>query len=235
MNVDIIHRGTDPTHRRLLESLDGILHDLKQVATITLRDIESAGSGDIWRHLGAPSILIDEIDLEGKRAIAVSPAQRLYDGEPLPPDWLIEAGILRAMKPEHILFMCVANSARSQMAEGITRWLAPPGVEVYSAGSAPTKIDPLTVEVMAEVGIDMSHHFSKGGDAIPVERIDALITLCADEYCPTIPGLRLRLHWALPDPVGADHDARMAAFRAARDELTRRIETLFRCWGASCP
>jgi arsenate reductase len=128
-----------------------------------------------------------------------------------------------------LLFLCVANSARSQLAEGLARRLAPPGVAIYSAGSEPGTINPLAVRVLAEVGVDASAQHSKGLDAIPLGEIDLVVTLCADEVCPFFPRPVRKLHWPLPDPAKAtgSDEARLAAFRAVRDELSNRLETLF--------
>jgi arsenate reductase len=129
-----------------------------------------------------------------------------------------------------VLFLCVANSARSQMAEGIARSLAPPGVKVSSAGSAPSRLNPLAVRALAEIGIDISGQRSKGVEEIPPGDVDAVVTLCAEEVCPVFLGRAHRLHWALPDPAaapGADEE-RLEAFRRVRDELRRRLSAVFR-------
>jgi arsenate reductase (thioredoxin) len=144
-------------------------------------------------------------------------------------DWTTEAERIRAAKPRHLLFLCVANSARSQMAEGIARSLAPPGVKVTSAGSAPSRLNPLAVRALAEVGIDISGHRAKSVDEIPPYGIDVVVTLCAEEVCPVILGKALRVHWGLPDPAavaGAD-DERLQAFWDVRDELRRRLAAVF--------
>ncbi|MGZ8474575.1 MAG: arsenate reductase ArsC, partial [Candidatus Deferrimicrobiaceae bacterium] len=86
---------------------------------------------------------------------------------------------MRAKRPRHILFLCVANSSRSQMAEGIARSLAPLGVKVSSAGSSPAPVHPRAIQVLKEIGIDISGHRSKGLDSIDAGSIDAVITLCA--------------------------------------------------------
>jgi thioredoxin type arsenate reductase len=127
-----------------------------------------------------------------------------------------------------ILFLCVANSARSQIAEGLARRLAPPGTRVYSAGSEPGTIHPLAVRVLAEAGVDAAGQRSKGLDAVPLDEIDLVVTLCAEEVCPLFPRPVKRLHWPLSDPARVDGDeaARLAAFRAVRDELARRIPVL---------
>ena len=129
-----------------------------------------------------------------------------------------------------LLFLCVANSARSQMAEGIARSLAPDGLGVFSAGSQPSLINPLAVRALAEIGVDAAAQRSKGLDAIPVAEIDTVVTLCAEEVCPVFPGRVTRHHWPLPDPAAAtgDEQARLAAFRSVREELRRRIVELLR-------
>jgi protein-tyrosine-phosphatase len=125
-----------------------------------------------------------------------------------------------------ILFLCVANSARSQMAEGIARSLAPPGVKIWSAGSHPTKVRPEAIEVLKEIGIDISGHHSKAVAAIPADDVDTVITLCAEEECPVFLGKAERLHWGLSDPAAVTGSKLegLAAFRAIRDELLGRIK-----------
>jgi len=146
-----------------------------------------------------------------------------------PVDWKIEAAELRAMRPRHILFLCVANSARSQMAEGIARSLAPQGVKVSSAGSSPASVRPQAILVLKEIGIDISDHRSKGVDSIDAGSVDAVITLCAEEVCPVFLGKAVRIHWGLPDPaaVTGTEETRLIAFRSGRDELLRRLKILF--------
>jgi len=86
--------------------------------------------------------------------------------------------------PKGILFLCVANSARSQMAEGIARSLAPPEVKIWSAGSRPTNVHPEAIAALKEIGIDISDYHSKTVGEIPDAQIDTVITLCAEEECP---------------------------------------------------
>lgn len=144
------------------------------------------------------------------------------------PAWQIEAQALRAARPRGVLFLCVANSARSQMAEGIARALAPTGVTVASAGSRPSRLHPLAVQALAEIGIDIRGQSSKSVHDIAAEGVDAVITLCAEEVCPVFLGKALRLHWGLPDPAAAGDDAaRLQAFRDVRDELRRRLAMVF--------
>jgi len=129
-----------------------------------------------------------------------------------------------------ILFLCVANSARSQMAEGLARALAPPGYRFLSAGSAPGVLNPLAVAAMREIGIDISQHRAKGLAGIAFDQVDAIVTLCAEEVCPVVPGRVRRLHWPLPDParVSGAEATRLAAFRDTRNRLRELVPELWR-------
>lgn len=131
-----------------------------------------------------------------------------------------------------VLFLCVANSARSQMAEGLARRLAPPGVQVHSAGSDPGRLNPLAVQVMAEVGIDIADHAPKSIDDIPLERVARVVTLCSDEVCPVVPGNVQVLHWPLPDPAGVEgsEEEKLTAFRKVRDSIDARLQGVFIEW-----
>lgn len=128
-----------------------------------------------------------------------------------------------------LLFLCVANSSRSQIAEGLARRMAPDGVEVLSAGSAPTALNPLAVEAMAEIGVDISSHRSKSVDEIDRDRIGTVITLCAEEVCPVFPGDVQRHHWPFPDPAATEgtREEKLAAFRAVRDQIREALEDFF--------
>jgi arsenate reductase len=96
-----------------------------------------------------------------------------------------------------ILFLCVANSARSQIAEGIARSLAPSNTKVWSAGSRPTTVRPEAIAVLKEIGIDISHNHSKVIAEIPAAEVDTVITLCGEEECPLFLGKAKRLHWSV--------------------------------------
>ncbi len=141
--------------------------------------------------------------------------------------WEEDARSLREAR--HVLFLCVANSARSQMAEGIARAMAPPSVKVSSAGSQPSTLNALAVRALAEVGIDISRHASKSVSDVPPEDVDTVVTLCAEEVCPAWLGRARRIHWGLPDPArAAGTDAeRLQAFRDVRDDLRRRLAVAF--------
>ena len=132
-------------------------------------------------------------------------------------------------KPARLLFLCTGNSCRSQMAEGFARHYAGDTLEVYSAGTNPEPIRRETVEVMREVGIDISGQRSKGLDAVPRD-VDVVVTVCdrAAEACPFFPGSPRILHWSLPDPAQAQGtpDQVKEAYRAVRDRIAELVRAL---------
>lgn len=128
-----------------------------------------------------------------------------------------------------VLFVCTHNSARSQMAEGLLRGLGGEAFDALSAGSVATSVRPEAITVMAELGFDLSPHESKTLDRYLYQPIDTLVTVCdsAKESCPVFPGADHQLHWSIEDPaaVRGSEEERLGAFRLARDELRRLIET----------
>lgn len=146
------------------------------------------------------------------------------------PAWLDEAEQIAARRPAGLLFLCVANSARSQIAEAVASLLVPAGTSLFSAGSDPAEwIRPEAVTVMAELGVDIEWNRSKHVDEIPVDMVDTVITLCDEESCPVFVGDVHRVHWGLPDPAALDGDEaeRLDAFRKTRDELIERLTVVF--------
>ncbi len=129
-----------------------------------------------------------------------------------------------------ILFLCVANSARSQMAEGLARKLFGARVTVQSAGSVPSHVNPYAIEVMLEGGVDLTTHHSKSVQTIDPASVGTVVTLCAEEVCPVFLGAASRLHWPLTDPASNDpsltRDELLARFRTARDQIQGRLEVL---------
>lgn len=127
-----------------------------------------------------------------------------------------------------ILFMCVANSARSQLAEGLARSIFPLA-EVESAGSHPGKLNSYAVTVMKEIGLDISKHYSKSIDDLSPKYIvglDYVITLCAEEVCPMMVSKAKKLHWPHPDPATKEtlpEDVTLERFRKARDAIHARL------------
>ncbi len=134
----------------------------------------------------------------------------------------------RAETRRRVLFLCTHNSARSQMAEGLLRYLAGDRFEVTSAGTEATSVRPEAVAAMADLGIDISGQESKTLERYLGEPFDYVITVCddANEACPVLPGAKSRLHWSFRDPsqaTGTDEE-RLEVFRTVRDELRERIE-----------
>ncbi len=131
---------------------------------------------------------------------------------------------------DSVLFLCVANSARSQMAEGLARSIFGDAVTVQSAGSAPSRVNPFAIQAMEEVGIDLRTHSSKSVDTIDPASVDLVITLCAEEVCPVFLTRAPRLHWPLQDPdrkhEELSDEQRLGHFRTARDQIRSRIEVL---------
>jgi arsenate reductase len=127
-----------------------------------------------------------------------------------------------------ILFLCVANSARSQLAEGLARMLFGERVRVQSAGSEPSQVNRYAIEVMRELGVDLGAHRSKSVQTIDPATVGTVITLCAEEVCPVLLGTAQRLHWPIADPACKDasrpRDEMLARFRTARDTIRGMLE-----------
>ena len=133
-----------------------------------------------------------------------------------------------AMK-KRVLFLCTGNSCRSHMAEGWLRHLGGDRFESFSAGAKPTGyVHPLAIEVMAEVGVDISHHRSKSIAEFDGQPLDLLVTVCdnARESCPMYAGAKRQVHWGFDDPAHATgtKPEQLAVFRRVRDEIRRRLE-----------
>ena len=128
-----------------------------------------------------------------------------------------------------VLILCTGNSARSQMAEGFMREMGGNNFEVASAGISPTQVRSEAVEVMKEIGIDISQHLSKDVDRFVADNFDYVITVCdnANERCPVFPGHAKRIHWSFADPaqVEGDKATKLSAFRTIRDQIKQRIAT----------
>ena len=131
------------------------------------------------------------------------------------------------MSKARVLFLCTGNSARSQMAEAFLRKYAGDRFEVYSAGLEPKGIHPDTRRVMAEIGVDISHHSSKDLKQFLGQRFGYLITVCAnaEKNCPIFPGVSVRMHWPFEDPAHfeSSDDEKIAKFREVRDQIDARI------------
>jgi arsenate reductase len=134
------------------------------------------------------------------------------------------------MKPK-VLFLCTGNSARSQMAEGYLRHVANDRFEAMSAGIEPKELNPVAVEVMGEIGIDISKQTSKDVVTLLGQHVPYVITVCdnAKERCPIFPGTWKFLHWSfqVPAQVAGTHEERLAVFRRVRDEITGQVDEEF--------
>jgi len=131
---------------------------------------------------------------------------------------------------QRVLFVCVHNSARSQMAEGMLQAWAGDRFEVYSAGTEATSVRPEAIAVMSELGIDISGHTSKTVERYVGQVWDALIPVCEEacEACPYVPGARRVERWELDDPgaISGDDQSRLAEFRRVRDEIAAAVRDL---------
>jgi len=215
MRIEItVPAGTetnDATLALLREACDGLgIKDDIMVST------DSAEAGV------APIVRID-----GRDMWDAAPSHDRAAAESIPPKWLVESALLRALKPKNIVFMCVQNSARSQLAEAIARHIAPKNMVLQSAGSEPYMVRPQVPRILAEEGIDPSGLYAKSLDDLNIDAVDAVVTLCAEEVCPMFPRPVYRLHWAMEDPAkGADEEAKLQSFRRIRDELMLRLTHL---------
>ena len=131
------------------------------------------------------------------------------------------------MTRERVLILCTHNSARSQMAEGLLRAMAPDRFEVASAGTEATRVHPLAIRAMDELAIDLRSHRSKTLDRFLATPWDYVITVCdsAEERCPVFPGRATRVHWSFEDPSAAagSEEERLAIFRRVRDAIAARL------------
>jgi arsenate reductase (thioredoxin) len=130
-------------------------------------------------------------------------------------------------EPTRVLFVCTHNSARSQMAEGMVRAWGGDRFEASSAGTEASQVRPEAIEVMREIGIDISGHRSKSITPFIGEAFSWIITVCDDarETCPVVPGAEQQAHWSIDDPSAVEGSAeeRLAAFRTARDIIRDRV------------
>lgn len=132
---------------------------------------------------------------------------------------------------KRVLFICTHNSARSQMAEGLVNHDLKGRIEAFSAGTDPTRLHPLAVKVMAELGIDVSRQRTKGVEEFEQEKFDYVITLCdqAAESCPVFFGEARRIHMGFQNPASAagSEEEKLAVFRKSRDQIRERMLGIF--------
>lgn len=121
-----------------------------------------------------------------------------------------------------VVFVCVANSCRSQMAEALAKSMAGPEWDIWSAGSRPSgQVHPVAVQMMQELGLSLAGHASKGLQDLPKRQWDYVVTMGCGDHCPTLPA-GWRLDWQLPDPVGLPIDET----RNIRDDIRTRVREL---------
>ncbi len=200
---------------------NAVSYHLKQLRTVgLLRDRRSsADARDIYY-----SIDLERMQSLYRHAGEVLRAVPSFDsrdgsGEPVSP------------RPVRILFLCTHNSARSQLAEALTRRYGGADVAAFSAGDTPTAIHPMTSALLAEWQIDTTGQESKVLDQFAGQSFDYVITVCdrVREHCPTFPGTATQLHWSIPDPTAVEgEEERWAAFRAVRHEVDVRVRHLLR-------
>lgn len=135
-------------------------------------------------------------------------------------------------KKEKIIFICTANACRSQIAEGVMRKLAGDKFDVFSAGSNPSLVHPMSIKVMKEIGIDITPHTSDPILNFLSKNINIVVTVCdnADRECPVFPGKVERIHWSIKDPFKGwnSHPDDLVNFRKTREDLTVRIKNLIK-------
>ncbi|PKN19552.1 MAG: hypothetical protein CVU65_17955 [Deltaproteobacteria bacterium HGW-Deltaproteobacteria-22] len=237
MKIELLFSTDDPNAESTWSLLQEVGRNLVPEALLERREIRTFKKAAEAGLRGSPTILVDGRDLEGPGKPSDGPghdplfAVRQYrDVAGVPPRWLIEAAILRQLKPEGVLFLCVANSARSQLAEGIARSIAPASVRILSAGSSPAPIRPETTRVLAAMAIDAGAQSPKSVDTIDPAQVDTVITLCDEEVCPVFLGKARRLHWGLTDPAGTEGSPaeKLNAFFRTANEIKSRLEVIWK-------
>jgi len=234
--------GFEPTVERLRKLVRD--YGLEGQVEWQVVEIHDPAEAVQWRFPGSPTVRIDGLDLEPARHPEPGRfACRMYKGPDgptnVPPESLMEEELRRAMsrnqnrKKLKVLFLCTGNSCRSQMAEGWTRHLKGDVIEAYSAGIETHGLNPQAVQVMAEVGVDISGQRSKHVDEFKGVDFDYVVTVCghANEHCPMFPGRTRVVHVGFEDPPKLAEQARtpeeaLDCYRRVRDEIRAFVEAL---------
>lgn len=230
-----------------------VLADESRLAIMQLLALSDLRAGELVEHLQAPQNAVSyhlkqlrslgllrdrrssedardiyyRVDLERLHSLYTAAGEAIHPG--IGATAKQEAAGTKLSQPLRILFLCTHNRARSQLAEGITRYLAGDQVDVYSAGNEPSEIHPLTIEMLQELGIDTSQHYSKSMEQFIDQKFDYIITTCdrVRGGCPTFPSDPQQIHWSFGDPSASDSEAEQRkAFRIARRELLTRVRYL---------
>jgi ArsR family transcriptional regulator, arsenate/arsenite/antimonite-responsive transcriptional repressor / arsenate reductase (thioredoxin) len=215
------------------------LTDLRAGDVVERLQVPANAASYHFKHLRAAGLLRDRrssldardvyysVDLERLRSLYEAAGGALHPA--LGPAGDRAPGQSSPERPLRVLFLCTHNSARSQLAEGIMRWLGGAQVEVFSAGSRPSEVHPMTYRMLDDLGIDSSAHSSKPIRSFLDQPFDYIITVCdrVKEECPTFPGDPDEIHWSLPDPAAIEDEAqRWHAFSRVCHELETRIHYL---------
>jgi protein-tyrosine-phosphatase/DNA-binding transcriptional ArsR family regulator len=229
-SLEALRLLTDETRWRLLQALrtsDRLVGELVEITGLA-QNLVSYHLG-VLRQAGLVQIHKSDVDARATYyGIDLAAVSALYQrlGADLAVPSALPAGELPART---VVFLCRANSARSQIAEGWLRSLSGGRITVRSAGTQPARLHPLAEQVMAEVGIDIGHHQSKHVDALAGLAPEVVVTVCdiAREECAVWQQAVTRLHWSIPDPVMVPAgDGQLEAFRKVRDALGQRVEGL---------
>lgn len=198
---------------------NAVSYHLKQLRSLgLLRDRRSSGDArDVYYS----------IDIERLYALYAATGDALHPA--LAADSTTGSSASTINQPLRVLFLCTHNSARSQLAEAILRYMGGDQVEVFSAGSQPSALHPMARELLNEWGIDTSQHVAKPMSQFAGQSFDYVITVCdrIRDSCPTFPGDPERIHWSFPDPSSVEAEGeRWQAFLKLQRELCTRIRLL---------
>ncbi len=236
MKIRFLYFKDCPHTKPTLNLLKKILKEKEIEEKIKIIEIESEEEARKYRFLGSPTIQINGWDIEKGRGknlhvfgCRVYKTEDGYSG--VPPTEMIIKAIEETQKKQKFLFLCTHNSTRSQMAEGLFKSLYGDRYEVYSAGTKPLRVNPYAIKVMAEIGINISSHYSKSFEEFYGMEFDYVITVCDNvkETCPFFPNGKRYLHKGFKDPSktqGKEEEV-IREFRKVRDEIKKWMEEMF--------
>lgn len=215
---------------RRVRELTGLLGQPQSLVSYHLGRLRAARVVTVRRSSADGRDAYYSLDLVRCGALLASAGGALHPGLRLSPSAGSDSGAGLRSPRTRVLFLCTGNSARSQIAEGLTEHLARQTVEAFSAGSQPKPLHANAVRVMSEHGIDLGVQRSKHLREFAAERFDYVISLCdrVREVCPEFSGAPEAIHWSVPDPAleGDSDEATYPAFQRTADELATRIQFL---------
>jgi ArsR family transcriptional regulator, arsenate/arsenite/antimonite-responsive transcriptional repressor / arsenate reductase (thioredoxin) len=218
---------------RLVHELTGLVGQPQNLVSYHLGKLREARLVSARRSSADRRDAYYSADLSRVRALLATTGAALHPGLRLVPE---DQGARPGSLPVRVLFLCTANSARSQMAEALARVRSGGVIEAYSAGSHPKPVHPNVLRVMGEHGIDLAGQRPKHLSVFAQQRFDWVISLCdrVREVCPEFPGRPETIHWSIPDPAaagGGDDEDSYPAFRRTAAELETRIGFLLAALG----